>query len=487
MLRPAARFIAICAALLALSGCASQYFREAGTPPAAPRYSLATLPDKDIWTGVVFNGNKIGFTHTRVAGAGEHRWTIEGEAVMRFHMLGFDKRVRAETRDLVDDEARLLEFDYRYVLDESRQRLKGAVREGRIEFELSDAAGRTIERREIPVSGPLYPAGVLDILPVLHGLRVGAEYRWQVFNGETQQVDEALQRIESYETSEVFQGAAFKLRTEMLGMDSTTWIDARGRPVFELAMNGVMIAALEDETTARGYLAAAALNKSDAILDWSLVKAPLALADPRKAVYLRIVLPGAERLPLSDERQNCRREAADVVCVIDATRAAAPGSAEEALKPSAVVTSNDPKIRELARGLVSPRMNAREKVAAILAWLDANIAPEAVDAFSARDVLDAKRGECQGHAWLYAALARALGVPTRIVNGLVYAPEYGGFLYHSWAESLIDGDWRAVDPTFGQAQADATHIALGRGESMADLVPLVEWMGKTTIRVVEAR
>jgi hypothetical protein len=487
MVRPAFRFIAICAALLGFSGCASQYFREAGTPPAAPRYSLAELPDKDIWTGVVFNGNKIGFTHTRVASAGEHRWAIEGEAVMRFHLLGFDKRVQASTRDIVDDEARLLEFDYRYVLDESTQRVMGTVREGRIAFELSDATGRAVERREIPVIGPLYPAGALDLLPVLQGLRVGAEFRWQVFNGETQSVDEAVQRIESYETSELFQGPAFKLRTEMLGMDSTTWLDAHGRPLFELAMNGVMIAALEDESTARGYLAAAALNRNDAILEWSLVKAPLALPDPHRAVYLRIVLPDAARPPLSDERQNCRREAADIICEIDATRPAAPGSADEALRPSAIVTSNDPKIRELARGLVDERAPAHDKVAAILVWINANIAPEAVDAFSARDVLDAKRGECQGHAWLYAALARALGVPTRIVNGLVYAPEYGGFLYHTWAESLIDGDWRAVDPTFGQAQADATHLALGRGESMADLVPLVEWMGKTRIRVVEAR
>jgi hypothetical protein len=485
MLRVARR-IALGVALLVLSGCASQYFREAGAPPSEPRYSLAELPDKDIWTGVVFNGNKVGFTHTRVARAGEQRWKIEGEAVMRFRVLGFDKRVQANMRDIVDDEARLVEFDYRYLLDESVQRITGTVRDGRLFFELG-AAGRAAERREIALRGPIYPAGALDLLPVLRGLRVGAEYRWQVFNGETQSVDEARQRIESYETSDLFEGPGFKLRTEMLGLDSTTWLDSRGRPLLEIAMNGVMIAALEDEATARGYLAAAALNRNEAILDWSLVKAPLALSDPRRAVYLRIVLPDTTRMPLSDERQNCRREAADVVCAIDAGRPAAPGSADEALKPSAVVTSNDPKIRELARGLVSTSAGAREKVTALLAWLDANVAKEAVDAFSARDVLDAKRGECQGHAWLYAALARALAVPTRVVNGLVYAPEYGGFLYHSWAESMIDGDWRAVDPTFGQAQADATHVALGRGESMADLVPLVEWMGKTTIRVVEAR
>jgi hypothetical protein len=47
----------------------------------------------------------------------------------------------------------------------------------------------------------------------------------------------------------------------MLGLD-TTWIGTAGRSVFELAMHGVMISALEDETTAR-YLAEASLNKRD--------------------------------------------------------------------------------------------------------------------------------------------------------------------------------------------------------------------------------
>jgi transglutaminase-like putative cysteine protease len=82
---------------------------------------------------------------------------------------------------------------------------------------------------------------------------------------------------------------------------------------------------------------------------------------------------------------------------------------------------------------------------------------------------------------------RALGVPTRVVNGLVYSAEHGGFLYHTWAESLVEGSWRAVDPTFNQTQADATHIALVRGESLTELVPLVDWVGNTRIVVLEAR
>jgi len=46
---------------------------------------------------------------------------------------------------------------------------------------------------------------------------------------------------------------------------------------------------------------------------------------------------------------------------------------------------------------------------------------------------------------------------TQVVNGLVYSPEHKGFLYHTWAESL------------------------------ADLTPLVEWVGSTRIKVLEAR
>ncbi|MGB7541365.1 MAG: transglutaminase-like domain-containing protein, partial [Burkholderiales bacterium] len=389
----------------------------------------------------------------------------------------------------VDENARLVRFDYDHFLDESHQRVTGEVRSGRLHYEVT-SAGRLPEQHSEALSGPLYPDGVLALLPVLHGLRVGSEFRWLVFSGETQRLTEAWQRIESYETSKVFEGAAFKVQTDMLGLSSTTWIDARGRPVFELGLNGVMISALEDERVTKRYLATAALNKDDVLVEWSLIKAPLALADPRRAEFLRIALANAARggraLP-SDERQRCGPAGEEVVCEIDAARPAGDGPAGDALNPSATVQSHDPTIRSLARTIAAGRETATDKIDAVLAWLERNIRKEPTDAFSALDVLDAKRGECQGHAYLYAALMRALGVPTRVMNGLVYSPEHGGFLYHTWAESLVEGGWRAVDPTFGQPRADATHLGLVRGENLADLIPLVEWVGNTRIRVLEAR
>ena len=115
--------------------------------------------------------------------------------------------------------------------------------------------------------------------------------------------------------------------------------------------------------------------------------------------------------------------------------------------------------------------------------MDDNIAKEAIDSFTAVDVLRERRAECQGHAYLFAALARAAGIPTRVVNGLVYSAEHGGFLYHTWNEAWIAGrGWRPVDATFGQPYADATHLKLIEGEQTGDLVPLVGLVGR--LRVV---
>jgi transglutaminase-like putative cysteine protease len=80
---------------------------------------------------------------------------------------------------------------------------------------------------------------------------------------------------------------------------------------------------------------------------------------------------------------------------------------------------------------------------------------------------------------LFTALARAANIPTRIVNGLVYSAEYEGFLYHAWPEVYV-GEWRALDPTFGQDRVDATHIKLTEGTSEG-LFRLMEFVGKVEI------
>jgi transglutaminase-like putative cysteine protease len=165
---------------------------------------------------------------------------------------------------------------------------------------------------------------------------------------------------------------------------------------------------------------------------------------------------------------------------------ATPPSPAEAryLRSSVTVQSDDPSIRRLAAEIVGGSAVTEERIARILRWLEHNVEKAPLDVFSALDVLQQRKAECQGHAYLYTALARAAGIPTRVVNGLVYSEELQGFLYHSWTESRVGARWQAVDPTFGQLTADATHIKLVEGENLAELMPLTDWVGKVRIRVL---
>jgi transglutaminase-like putative cysteine protease len=278
----------------------------------------------------------------------------------------------------------------------------------------------------------------------------------------------------------------------MRGQRVSTWIGPDGRPVFELALHGAMISFLEDAGSAARYLALASLNKKEGLIEYSMVKPDRPIRDPRSVSALRVTLQGVDRVPPSDAAQRCTAERESIACEMKRDGGTTAGDAvplapAEAryLRSSVTVQSDDPSIRRLAAEITGGSAATEESIARILRWLDHNVEKAPLDVFSALDVLQQRKAECQGHAYLYTALARAAGIPTKVVNGLVYSDEQQGFLYHSWTESRVGGRWQAVDPTFGQLTADATHIKLVEGENLAELMPLTEWVGKVRIRVLE--
>ncbi|HEX7024563.1 MAG TPA: transglutaminase-like domain-containing protein, partial [Gemmatimonadales bacterium] len=61
---------------------------------------------------------------------------------------------------------------------------------------------------------------------------------------------------------------------------------------------------------------------------------------------------------------------------------------------------------------------------------------------------------------LLASMARAIGIPARMVSGLAVFPD--GSYGHAWVE-LWNGRWTAADPTFGHYPASASLLRLGLG------------------------
>ena len=153
------------------------------------------------------------------------------------------------------------------------------------------------------------------------------------------------------------------------------------------------------------------------------------------------------------------------------------------LKPTLHIQSNNQEIMNKSKEILGDEKNSLLAVKKLTQWVSEEIKDKLIDSFSALNVLHSKEGECQAHTYLYTALARAAGIPTKVVNGIVYL-EPKGFLYHTWAESYV-GYWIAVDPTFGQIPADATHIKLVEGDSFDELSPLVNIIGKIRAEVIE--
>lgn len=167
--------------------------------------------------------------------------------------------------------------------------------------------------------------------------------------------------------------------------------------------------------------------------------------------------------------------------VVDICASCGPGLAEDpetlarALRPTAWLQSDHSRLRRIAAPVARLQVSDARK----MEMLEARARPylgriDFVGHFSALETLERGKGDCTEAAVLLAAMGRAAGIPTRVVNGLVYSRErYHGvsnvFMPHSWVVAHVDGEWRSYDAALGGF--DSTHIALtvGDGDSRSVL------------------
>ena len=132
--------------------------------------------------------------------------------------------------------------------------------------------------------------------------------------------------------------------------------------------------------------------------------------------------------------------------------AATAGAPETWLRPERFIESDDAEIVALAGILQQPQ--PRATVERIYDWVSHNLsyAGYLADDLGASHALLHRNGDCTEYAYLVAALARAAGIPARMVGGYVEAQDrvLRSIDYHNWAEVLIDGRWEIVDAQRGR-------------------------------------
>lgn len=154
------------------------------------------------------------------------------------------------------------------------------------------------------------------------------------------------------------------------------------------------------------------------------------------------------------------------------------------LKSSIIVESDNPEIHKLARKLAGSEKDAYAVAKKIVTWVATSLQKDyGASADRASDVLRQMKGDCTEHSLLAVALLRAVGIPARRVDGVVYMVNEDGvpaFYWHEWIEAYV-GEWTQMDPTFNQVVADATHFGVGE-EGNAEITPLIG-----QLKVVEVR
>jgi transglutaminase-like putative cysteine protease len=433
---------------------------------------------------------------------------------LRLHVLALGKQTAAGARTVVNLSERLELKDFEFALRSGFGdfRVSGAMR-GDSAVDLQISAGGDEQRLTLATEGPILLPQVMPMHFALGGeLRPGSVYTYEVFDPslmERQRVEMELLDKETlvFPDSAVFDAGAavwqparydtvdtWHVSQRFGGVRLEAWLDPDGQVVRATSPLGYTIERTAFEIAWSAYRALEARPAASEAVD-----APDVIE--QTAISLGVRLPEGERLAalavrlrdidpagfdLEGERQRLR---GDTLFVETEADLGAPGyrlpadtrAFGETLGSTPLVQADDAEIRRAAEAAVDGASDPRIAARRLNDWVYRNLRKEVTFSIpSARQVLEARSGDCNEHTVLFVAMARAVGLPARTAAGLVYVRD--GFYYHAWPEVWL-GRWVPVDPTLGQFPADASHLRFVVG-GLARQVELVRLIGTLKLDVV---
>jgi tetratricopeptide (TPR) repeat protein len=127
----------------------------------------------------------------------------------------------------------------------------------------------------------------------------------------------------------------------------------------------------------------------------------------------------------------------------------------EYLKANGEISSDNKQVIDQAREIAGKDKDAWSVARKLADWTYKNLTWRSVAVANASQTLATREADCSEFSQLYVSMARAVGLPARIVSGLAYGgASFGG---HAWVEVWV-GRWVELDPTWGTDFVDATHI-----------------------------
>ncbi|NNK84309.1 MAG: transglutaminase domain-containing protein [Desulfobacterales bacterium] len=427
---------------------------------------------------------KIGFSHKTFT-KNKKGYLLQENVFMRINTLGMVQDINLKTHGVLNDNFTLSSFDFKISSGRFNFSATGSVSGDMINIETrSSGASRTFDIKI--KKKPYIAAGILDAIRAT-GLKAGEKYTFDVFDPTTMSQEPVTVSVLDIENINI-QGsmkAATKLLMNFKGTTQFAWIGEDGEVLKEKGLLGINL----EKTSRKDALYGLPLETGEDLTKVASIASNVVIKDAAVLQTLKLEIGGikysdvnlhGERQILTDNILTIDKESlSGLAPVLDVDNLE---TLEKIfMQPGPFIQSDHPKIKTQAKKIIQNEIVPFKKAKKLINWVYNNIEKRPVlsvpDALS---TLENRIGDCNEHAVLLAALARASGIPTRIETGLAYIN--GRFYYHAW-NLLYLGKWITADSAFGQIPADVTRIRFTTGSlQQLDLMSII---GRIKLKVIE--
>jgi len=441
---------------------------------------------REEWAGIFIQGERIGYSFTKISRE-DAGLTVENITRMTIVMMNQTRSLTTHVFAHTDKDYTLKDYSLE-LRNGGHQRVEGRI-EGQSLQLTSYVQNKEYTQTIALKEKPYFPDAIEEVIKSKN-LKAGEEIAIPYFDPTTQSSSTARIKMLGQEQVDVLGETKTGTRVELnfMGISSILWLDADYQLIKESSpAMGLEIIPLTKEQA----LAEISPDKAFDLITFFSVKLDPPTPDPKNLTYLKVEMQDitTEDLDLQDDYQDLLSEKPIVIAstlpqIADLPDLTLPIEHNKTfLQPSAYIQCTDPKIVNKTREMIGDETNAAKAVAKLTSGVYNLLEKNPTASLpSALDVLQMKKGDCNEHAILFTALARAAGVPTKIYVGLVNLNGYA-YYYHAWCAVWL-GKWVPVDPTFNQFPADVGHLKLKEGE-IAEQAGVLKVVGKLKIKTLE--
>jgi hypothetical protein len=423
-------------------------------------FSISPLPaqKRESWQKLERNGQGFGYDHIIAEDLANGNTKYEIYQTIKTDIAGFNpQEITQQGHYIVDENMKPVSFDLDIRFKSRETKMRGEVRDGILHL-IRQVNDEAIQKQEIMFDDVFFEVVLGNVIFQKKSL---GNFKLNVFNPVEAKVNEYDVEVIPDDKGSLI--AKVKERITMIFS-----IDKKGR-VKQIKF--VELNSRSFVTSARNARNINYLNTADGLtLTVRCVPLLPSIWDINKA-QVSIKWKGIpfEQFHFTDNRQKAiekSQQGNEYEAVLEINKPQSPSNQasfpvqEEKfasfLQDTEFIKPNDPAIQKQLREIIGDEKDALSLVKIILLWVYDNIGTEYIaETLSGPEVLKRKRGKCVEFSTLFASLARAAGIPTRIAFG----ESLNGYNWvgHMWCEVWL-GDWIAVDAAAGIFVESPSHI-----------------------------